>query len=91
MALQIIPLVKSDKIFGIVDEAINYIKNSGVKYTVSPFETVLEGDIDELFNIVKKVQEVCYNSGSEELITNIKIHSSKSSDVFIDQKMAKYK
>ena len=90
LALQILPLVNSDKIFSIVDKAIECIKNSGIKYSVTPFETVMEGKLDELLEIVKKVQLVCYNAGSEELITNIKIHSNKNEDVLMAQKMAKY-
>ena len=33
---------------------------------------------------------ICHAAGSEELITNIKIHSSRNNDVLIEQKMAKY-
>jgi len=90
LALQIIPLMHSEKIFAIVDKAIDCIKNSGVTYSVTPFETVMEGTLDELFEIVKGVHEVCYNAGTDELITNMKIHSSKRNDVFMAEKMAKY-
>lgn len=90
MALQVIPLVESKKVYDIVDEAIECIINSGIKYLVTPFETVLEGNLDELLQLVKKVQDACYIAGAEEIIINIKIHSSNVSDVLIKEKMTKY-
>lgn len=90
IAIQVLPIVNSEKVFAIVDKAIECIKNSGVTYVVSPFETVMEGELDKLLEIVKEVQKVCFDAGSDELIINMKVHSSKSKDVFIDQKMANY-
>ncbi|MCF6242019.1 MAG: MTH1187 family thiamine-binding protein [Bacteroidales bacterium] len=90
VAVQIIPIVSSEKVFPIVDKAIEYIAKTGIKYRVTPFETVLEGDLDEIFKIIKGAQNACYNAGANELITNIKIHSSKTKDLFIEDKVAKY-
>ncbi len=90
LALQVLPLVESEKVFGIVDEAIECIKSSGVKYLVTPFETVMEGELEKLLDIVKKVRDVCHQVGSNELIINIKIHSKKNEAVLIEQKMANY-
>ena len=90
LALQVIPLVESAKVFAVVDKAIDYIKSSGIKYYVTPFETVLEGNINELFELVKGVQNLCHQIGAEEIIINIKIHSVKDKDVYINEKMANY-
>ncbi len=90
LALQIIPIVSAEKVFPIVDKAIEYIAQSGIKYRVTPFETVLEGYLDEILEIIKGAQNACYNAGADELITNIKIHSSKTKDLFIEDKTGKY-
>lgn len=90
VAVQIIPVVTAEKVFPIVDKAIEFIDQSGIKYRVSPFETVLEGDLDEIFEIIKGAQNACYNAGADELITNIKIHSHKNKDLFIEDKTGKY-
>jgi uncharacterized protein (TIGR00106 family) len=90
VAVQIIPVVNTDKVFPIVDKAIEYIAASGIKYRVTPFETVLEGDLNEILEIIKGAQNACYEAGADELITNLKIHSSKSKDLFIEDKTEKY-
>ena len=90
IAIQVLPIVESNKVFGIVDKAIEYIKKSGVKHIVTPFETVIEGEFNKLFEIVKGVQEVCFEAGGNELIINLKVHCYNGEDVLIEQKMANY-
>ncbi len=90
VAVQILPIIDSEKVFPIVDKAIEYIAASGIKYRVTPFETVLEGDLNKIFEIIKGAQNVCYEAGADELITNLKIHSSKSKNLFIEDKTEKY-
>jgi uncharacterized protein (TIGR00106 family) len=90
VAVQILPIVAAEKVFGVVDKAIEQIAKSGIKYRVTPFETVLEGDLDQIFEIIKNAQNACYEAGANELITNLKIHSSKNKDLFIEDKTEKY-
>lgn len=90
LALQVLPRSATKDSYDLVDKAIQIIEQSGVKYKVCPFETVLEGYYDELMEIVKKVHEQCYASGTETMMTYIKIQSSANTDVTIDDKMKKY-
>ncbi len=89
IALQILPSSKSIHPYALVDKAIEVIANSGIKYKVTPFETVMEGTYDEIMGIVKQAQEACYEAGAESLMTYIKIQSSVK-DVSIQDKMEKY-
>lgn len=91
VAMQILPQSKTKEAYDLVDDAIQVIQESGMKYQVCPFETVLEGPYDEIMNVVKKVQETCFNKGAEELMVYIKIQIRKDSKVTIDDKMKKYK
>ena len=70
--------------------AIEAIKNAGIKFQVCPFETVMEGEYDELMNIVKDVEKSCFNAGAQELIVNLKIHLAKDSDIHFEDKTLKY-
>jgi uncharacterized protein YqgV (UPF0045/DUF77 family) len=63
IAIQVLPMVSSEKVFAIVDKAIECIKTGGVKYVVTPFETVMEGELNELLEIVKDIQSACYSAG----------------------------
>lgn len=90
VALQILPTVASDKVYATVDEAIAVIHNSGLKYRVCPFETVIEGKYDEVMAVVRQAQEVCFSAGASQLLCYIKMQIRKDADVFIDDKMEKY-
>ena len=90
LALQVLPRAKDKDTYDLVDEAIRIIKESGVKYRVCPFETVMEGDFDELMEIVKKVHEACYAAGAENMLAYVKIQSNADVPVLIEDKMAKY-
>jgi len=89
VALQILPSSKSIHPYLLVDKAIEVIAASGLRYKVTPFETVMEGSYEEIMNVVKLAQEACYKAGAESLMTYVKIQSSQN-DVSIDDKMEKY-
>ncbi len=91
IAVQVLPVAKDKDSYALVDEAIKIIENSGVKYVVTPFETVMEGKYDQLMEIVKQVQNACYLSGTEKLMCYTKIQSVKNVDVTIDDKIGKYR
>jgi len=89
VALQVLPSSNSVHPYAIVDKAIEVIAASGLRYKVTPFETVIEGSYDEIMKTVKLAQEACYEAGADNMMTYIKIQTSKS-DVSIDDKMHKY-
>ena len=90
VAIQVLPRSAKVGTYELVDKAIEVIQNSGLKYRVCPFETVVEGYYDELMTLLKEVQEAVYANGAEELITNIKIQTRYNQDVLIEDKMNKY-
>jgi uncharacterized protein YqgV (UPF0045/DUF77 family) len=51
---------------------------------------VIEGSYDEVMTLVKTIHEAVYESGADEMITNIKIQTRNNQDVFISDKMEKY-
>lgn len=90
MAIQVLPQSNTKHPYDIVDKAIEVIQQSGLKYKVCPFETVLEGTWDELMIVAKKVHEVCYENDTKSMMTYIKIQSTSGVDVAIEDKMHKY-
>jgi len=90
LSLQIVPLNEVNA-YPIIDEAIAVIQESGVKYQVSPFATLLEGELAELLNIVIAAKEAALNAGAEELLLNIQIHLKKDKSVAFEDKTDKFK
>ena len=90
LAIQVLPRSSTKGIYELVDVAIELIQRSGLKYRVCPFETVIEGQYDEVMKLVKDIHDAVYANGAEEMITNIKIQTRYNQDVFIEDKMEKY-
>lgn len=90
-AIQVLPRSKDKHPYEIVDAAIETIKNSGLKYEVCPFETVVEGEYETVMNLLAQVRDTCYAAGAEELIVNLKLQLRNNEQVTIEEKMEKYR
>ena len=53
-------------------------------------KTYLDEHIAEIMEVVKKVHIACYASGTETMMTYIKIQSAADKDVTIEDKIKKY-
>ena len=90
LAIQVLPRSSTKGTYELVDIAIELIQKSGLIFRVCPFETVIEGQYDEVMNLVKDIHDAVYAGGAEEMITNIKIQTHYNQDVYIEDKMKKY-
>ncbi|PTN07428.1 thiamine-binding protein [Mangrovibacterium marinum] len=90
LALQVLPQADHIHTYDLVDSAIQEIQASGLKYKVCPFETVIEGEYDEVMALVKRVHEILEKNGTKKLMTYIKIQTVFQEDVKIEDKMHKY-
>ncbi|GIP23499.1 MULTISPECIES: thiamine-binding protein [Paenibacillus] len=74
LSVQIIPKTPGgEDVIPYVDRAIEVIQASGVKHQVNALETTMEGELDELLDIVKKMNEAVIEFGSPSIISQIKI------------------
>ena len=92
VAIQVLPKVESDEeVIRIVDEVIAYIKSTGLNYFVGPCETSIEGDYDELMEIVKECQKVAVKAGAKSVSSYVKINYCPEGDVLtIEKKVTKH-
>jgi uncharacterized protein (TIGR00106 family) len=89
-SLQILPIVQDRHPYEWVDEAIAIIQQSGIKYEVGPFATVLEGTYDEVMKVLLAVNEYLYQRGCPEWISNIQLQVRSQGDITGDEKTAKF-
>ena len=92
VAIQVLPKTDSDEeLIRIVDEVIAYIKSKGLNCSVGPFETTIEGDYDELMDIVKECQKVAVKAGAAEVSAYVKVVYKPEGDVLtIEKKITKH-
>lgn len=91
VAIQVLPEADGKVKYDLVDKAIKAIDQTGLKYEVCPFETVVECGYDELAGLLEKVHTSCWQAGTEKMLTNLKIEVNFSDDVTIDDKVGKYR
>ena len=90
VAIQTLPAAENDEeLIRIVDEVIAYIKGTGLKCYVGPFE--IEGDYDELMDIVKECQHIAIRAGAPSVLAYIKVDYRPEGDVLtIERKVTKH-
>jgi uncharacterized protein (TIGR00106 family) len=88
VSVQVLPLHPDP--YPIVDQAIAAIQASGVKYEVGPLETTLEGELDELLEVVKAAHRACFVDGVKKVVTLVKIADAVDGTT-IEEKVGKYR
>ncbi len=90
-AIQVLPIGIEGKevIYSYIDLAISIIKESKLNYMVTPFETVVEGSLEDILSLFKKINEKLHQSGVKTLCINIKLFSGDIGS--IDEKLIKYR
>jgi len=92
LAIQVLPQsAAGDEVLNIVDKVIAYIKSTGLKTVVGPFETVIEGDFEKLMGIAAECQRICVREGAAGLLTYMKMAYNPNGGVWsIEKKIAKH-
>ncbi len=90
LGIQIVPKSKGLDSYWLVDQAIEVIQKSGVKYVVTPFETVMEGTQDELMSVARDAQQAVLDAGADEVLVYYRMQIRKDKDVSIEDKTGKY-
>ena len=86
LGLQIVPKSKTHDTYSLVDRAIEVIQQSGIKYQITPFETVMEGKYEDIMMISEIAQKAVMEAGAEECLVYYRIHYRKNQDVTFEEK-----
>ncbi len=82
------PLDKGESLSQYVAESLDIIDKSGLEYQFTPMATILEGEFDQVMDVVRK----CYEKMNEEcdrVICNMKFDSRKNTSGRITAKTKK--
>lgn len=90
IAIQVLPKVEGREVIRVVDAVIAYIKSTGLNTYVGPFETTVEGDYDQLMEIVKNCQLICIREGAPSVMSYVKINYNPDGILTIDEKVSKH-
>ena len=91
LAIQVLPKVEDERVICIVDEVIAYLKSTNLSVFVGPFETTIEGDLDQIMDNAKECQKICIRASAPSVMTYMKVAYNPNSGVWsIDKKVTKH-
>ncbi|HLR91580.1 MAG TPA: thiamine-binding protein [Atopostipes sp.] len=92
VALQILPLNASEEqTLKVVDQVIEYIQSKTDQYEVSSFETTIEGDYEEVMEILREAIKIA-GDAHPDIFTNVKVRYKGGGQVLTtDEKTSKYR
>lgn len=80
------PIGKGESLSRYVAECIKIVKESGIRYQLTPMCTILEGDYDEVMDVIKKchirIMGMC-----NRVLTTIKIDDRRGKEDAMTQKV----
>jgi uncharacterized protein (TIGR00106 family) len=90
-SIQVVPVSQDKHPYIWIDETIEIIRDSGTRYEIGPFATVLEGTYDEVMKTVHAVNNYLQSRGCTEWICNIQVQARHDRDITAIEKIAKYR
>jgi uncharacterized protein (TIGR00106 family) len=72
-----------------VTDEVRVMKEKNIKYEVTPTSTVLEGDIDDLWEAAKEMHQKALKVGPDRIVTNINIDHRTDKRMDMDQQIDK--
>lgn len=91
LSIQILPRTPDGEgVYSYVDRAIDVIKASGLPYRVAPLETTIEGELAELLELVRHMNEAMTELGCPSVISQIKLYHNPREGASMDRLLEHY-
>ncbi|MBO8168801.1 MAG: MTH1187 family thiamine-binding protein [Thermoanaerobacteraceae bacterium] len=59
----------------------------GIKYQLTPMGTIIEGDVDDILAVVRKMHEVPFDRGAQRVSTTLKIDERRDKELTMSGKV----
>jgi len=82
----VVPVGKGESLSGFVAECVKIIRDSGIKYQLTPMGTIIEGELEEVMDLIMKCHRRMMEM-SNRVITTIKIDDRKGRKNALEEKI----
>ncbi len=69
--------------------ALEVLKKGGLKFSVNPMGTCIEGEWNMVFSVIKEIHETLFQHGCGRIVTTIKIDDRRDKPQTMEMKVAK--
>lgn len=78
---------KSPSLSKYVAGALKILKKKNLKFQITPMSTIIEGNLDEILEIVKEMHEEVFKSGALRVLTTLKIDDRRDREISMESKV----
>ncbi|SDO00021.1 MTH1187 family thiamine-binding protein [Alkalicoccus daliensis] len=88
LEISVVPVgTGSESFSGDVERAVSVIEQNGLKYQVTPTATIIEGDIDKLFDVAQVIHLNEIKNNAKRVVTSIKIDDRTDEPLTLDRQV----
>jgi len=91
--ISIVPIgTSSTGLSSYIAKAIETLKESGLRYQITPMGTIIEGELNRVIEVCRKMHESVFEDRDvKRVLTNIKIDDRRDKDTGMDAKVKSVK
>ena len=87
--VHVIPLgTPTPSVGSYIADCVKVLKEMGARFEVNAMGTIIDGEMDEIVNIVKKMHEIPFEKGVQRVVTTVTIDDRKDKRVTAREKLA---
>jgi len=87
--VSIVPIgTESTSLSSYVANCLRVLKDSGLTHELHGMGTIIEGDLQELFAVIRKMHEVPFMEGAQRVVTSIKLDDRRDKESTFRKKVA---
>ncbi len=87
--VSIVPIgTESTSLSSYVANCLRVLKDSGLTHELHAMGTIIEGDLQELFAVIRKMHEVPFMEGAQRVVTSIKLDDRRDKESTLRKKVA---
>jgi len=92
MEINIIPLgTETPSVSKYIAQAVKVLKEKGTKYELTSMGTIVEGELDDLLKLAKKMHLATFTQGIKRVVTTIKIDDRRDKPSTVKEKIQRVK
>jgi uncharacterized protein (TIGR00106 family) len=87
--ISVVPVgTRSPSVSRYVAGAVRILKNEpGIKYELTAMNTIIEGDLDRLLSLARKMHDSAFEAGSKRVVTTLRIDERRDKPLTIEGKI----
>lgn len=88
LEISVVPVgTQSESFSSDVEDAVSIIEKHGLSYQVTPTATIIEGNLDEIFDVAKKIHRNELKNDAKRVVTNITIDDRIDKPISLERQL----